>query len=336
MFLLENASLKPYVTFGVEATCERLYKIEDLDELIVAIRHLQNPLILGGGSNVLPIGDLKRDVLKIEIKGFEVEEKAGQDPIVHIGAGENWHACVMRAIEHDLGGIENLSLIPGTAGAAPIQNIGAYGVELDTVFHSLQAVRISDGEIISFDKAQCRFGYRDSIFKRDAKDQFVITGISLRLNRDHQVNTSYGAIQDVLRERAVDHPTIKDVSDAVVSIRQSKLPDPAVIGNAGSFFKNPVIEKEQYELLKADFPHLPGFPVDEKNVKVPAGWLIEHTGWKGKSQGKAGVYDKQALVLVNLGGATGEEVWTLAEEVMASVQNTFGIPLHPEVNVWKG
>lgn len=335
MILINNASLLPFVTFGVEASCERLYKIEDREELILAVRHLQSPLVLGGGSNVLPIGNLKKDVLKIELKGINIEEKPGQDPIVHIAAGENWHEFVLWAIEHELGGVENLSLIPGTAGAAPIQNIGAYGVELDGIFHSLEAVRMNDGRVMKFDKAECKFGYRDSIFKREAKDQFVITSIALRLTRDHQLNTSYGAIQDILRERSIPHPTIRDVSNAVIYIRQSKLPDPAVIGNAGSFFKNPVIEKEQYEMLKADFPHLPGYPMDEKTVKVPAGWLIEHAGWKGKSLGKVGCYEKQALVLVNLGGASGEEVWTLAEEIMSSVRNKFGIHLTPEVNIWR-
>ena len=288
MELISNASLKPYVTFGVEATCDHLYRIEDVEELRLAVRYLKSPLVLGGGSNVLPMGDLHRDILKIELKGIKLEEKPGQDPLVHIGAGENWHQFVLWALENDLGGVENLSLIPGTVGAAPIQNIGAYGVELDSVFDSLEAVRISDGEIVSFKKLDCDFGYRDSIFKREAKDQYVITKVSLRLNRHHIVNTTYGAIQDILREKEIDNPTIRDVSDTVIQIRQSKLPDPATIGNAGSFFKNPVISREEFESLKNLYPALPSFPFDEYSVKVPAGWLIEQAGWKGKSIGNVG------------------------------------------------
>jgi len=291
--------------------------------------------VLGGGSNVLPMDDIHRDILKIELKGIKLEEKPGQDPLVHIGAGENWHQFVLWALDNDLGGVENLSLIPGTLGAAPIQNIGAYGVELDSVFDSLEAVRISDGEIVSFKKLDCDFGYRDSIFKREARDQYVITKVSLRLNRHHIVNTSYGAIQDILREKEIENPTIRDVSDTVIQIRQSKLPDPAVIGNAGSFFKNPVISREEFETLKNDYPTLPSFPFDEHSVKVPAGWLIEQAGWKGKSIGKVGCYEKQALVLVNRGGATGIEVWNFAQRIIKSVGEKFGIELSPEVNIWK-
>ncbi len=335
MELLNNASLKPFVTFGVEATCEHLYRIVDIEELKLAVRYLENPLILGGGSNVLPIGDIKRNVIKLELKGVEIEEREGQDPLVHAGAGENWHQLVLWALDNDLGGIENLSLIPGTIGAAPIQNIGAYGVELDAVFDSLEAVRIGDGEVVRFKKPDCGFGYRDSIFKKEAKDKYVITNVSLRLSRDHKVNTSYGAIQDVLKEKEISRPTIHDVSNAVIQIRQSKLPDPAVIGNAGSFFKNPLIPKDQFDALKEANPHLPGYPADKHSIKVPAGWLIEHAGWKGKSVGNAGSYEHQALVLVNRGGASGEEIWNLAQEIIKSVDEKFGITLSPEVNIWK-
>jgi UDP-N-acetylmuramate dehydrogenase len=335
MELINNASLKQYVTFGVEANCEHLYRIDDFEELKLAVRYLENPLILGGGSNVLPIGDLKRNVIKIEFKGIEVEEKLGQDPLVHVAAGENWHQFVISTIEKGLGGIENLSLIPGTIGAAPIQNIGAYGVELDSVFDSLEALRIGDGELVQFRKMDCGFGYRDSIFKREARDKYVITSVSLRLNRHHKVNTSYGAIQDVLLKKEIKNPTIRDVSDAVIEIRQSKLPDPAVIGNAGSFFKNPVITKQHFETLKEKFPGVPGYPASDDQYKVPAGWLIEQAGWKGKRIGNAGCYEKQALVIVNHGGATGEEIWVFANEVIDSVQDKFGIGLSPEVNVWR-
>lgn len=335
MELINNASLKSFVTFGVEANCEHLYRIEDFEELKLAVRYLENPLILGGGSNVLPIGDLKRNIIKVELKGVEVEEKLGQEPLVHVAAGENWHQFVLSAIEMSLGGVENLSLIPGTVGAAPIQNIGAYGVELDSIFESLEALRIGDGELVQFRKVDCGFGYRDSIFKREAKDKYVITSVSLSLNRHHKVNTSYGAIQDVLREKEIINPTIRDVSDAVIAIRQSKLPDPAVIGNAGSFFKNPLIPKQHFEILKENFAGVPGYPAGEDHYKVPAGWLIEQAGWKGKRIGNAGCYEKQALVIVNHGGATGEEIWEFANGVIQSVEEKFGIGLSPEVNVWK-
>src|SRR5687767_1398809 len=335
MELLNKASLRPFVTFGVDATCEHLYRIDDIEELKLAVRYLENPLVLGGGSNVLPIGDIKRNVIRVELKGIEIEENLGQDPLVHIAAGENWHGVVLWALGKELGGIENLSLIPGTVGAAPIQNIGAYGVELDSVFDSLEALRIGDGEIVHFKKQDCEFGYRDSIFKREAKDKYVIINASLRLNRNHKVNTAYGAIQDVLKEKEISKPTIHDVSNAVIQIRQSKLPDPAVIGNAGSFFKNPIISREQFEKLKQSHEHLPGYPADKFNVKVPAGWLIEKAGWKGKTIGNAGSYEHQALVLVNRGGASGEEIWNLAQEIIKSVDEKFGIQLSPEVNIWK-
>lgn len=336
MQLLTNTSLKPFVTFGIEATCEHLYRIDDFEELQLAVKHLENPLILGGGSNVLPIGNLKRNIIRVELKGIEVEKLIGQDPIVHVAAGENWHEFVLYALDNNLGGIENLSLIPGTVGAAPIQNIGAYGVELESVFESLEALRIGDGELVTFTKAECSFGYRDSIFKKEAKDKYVITSVSMRLHREHKLNTSYGAIQDVLKEKEITNPGIRDISDAVIQIRQSKLPDPAVIGNAGSFFKNPTISKQQFEAVKALYPSLPGYPAKDDHFKIPAGWLIEQTGWKGKSIGNAGSYQHQALVLVNLGGASGTEIWALAEEIMRSVYEKFDIGLSPEVNVWKG
>ncbi len=335
MELINNASLKPFVTFGVEATCEHLYRIEDLDELRLAVKHLENPLILGGGSNVLPIGDIKRNVLKVELKGIRIEDLGEEGYILHAAAGEVWHPLVMFAIEHDMGGIENLSLIPGTVGAAPIQNIGAYGVELDTVFHSLEAVRIGTGEVVHFSKLDCGFGYRDSIFKREARDKYVITKVSFHLTKNHHINTTYGAIQDVLNRENNSLPTIRDVSNAVIEIRQSKLPDPAVIGNAGSFFKNPIIEKVHYENLLDTHPSLPSYPAGDDIVKIPAGWLIEQAGWKGKNIGQAGSYEKQALVLVNRGGATGIEIWNLAQEIIASVEEKFHVTLTPEVNLWK-
>ena len=333
MELINNAPLKSFTTFGVEATCNHLYRVEDFEELKLAVQFLENPLILGGGSNVLPIGDIHRNVLRIEMKGIRILED-GPEPLIGVAAGEVWHEFVLWALRNDLGGIENLSLIPGTMGAAPMQNIGAYGVELESVFHSLQAIEVGTGRVTSFSKEECKFGYRDSIFKKEVKDKFVITGVNVRLTKDHKVNTSYGAIQDVLKENGITHPTIHDVSNAVIAIRQSKLPDPAVIGNAGSFFKNPIVPSVQYEALKALHPHMPGFPAEEGFTKVPAGWLIEHAGWKGVRRGNVGCYEKQALVLVNHGGARGEEIWDLAEEIISSVENQYGIKLTPEVNLW--
>ncbi len=333
MELINHASLKAFTTFGVEATCDHLYRVEDLEELKLAVQYLKNPLILGGGSNVLPIGDIHRNVLRIELKGVEIIQE-GVDPLVFIAAGENWHELVMWAITNDLGGIENLSLIPGTMGAAPMQNIGAYGVELESVFHSLDTIEVGTGKEKTFSKDECHFGYRDSIFKKEAKDKYVITGVRLRLSHNHKINTSYGAVQDVLNERNITDPSIRDVSNAVIHIRQSKLPDPALIGNAGSFFKNPIIPTSLFESIKQNYPNLPGYPAGKETTKVPAGWLIEQAGWKGKTKGNAGCYEKQALVLVNRGGAKGEEIWSLAMDVMKSVDEKFGIQLSPEVNLW--
>lgn len=334
MEILQHASLRDFVTFGVEARCRHLYSIDDPEELVLALQHLERPLILGGGSNVLPIGDLERDVLRINLKGIEWVE-GGDDPLLRIAAGERWHDVVLWALANDLGGIENLSLIPGTMGAAPIQNIGAYGVELESVFDHLEAIRMEDGQAEIFDHPQCRFGYRDSVFKHEARDRYVITAVTLRLHRRHVLNTGYGAIAEILGEWGITVPTIHDVSRAVIHIRESKLPDPLRLGNAGSFFKNPVIPATQYETLKHTHLAIPGYPAEEGFVKVPAGWLIEQAGWKGKSLGRAGCFDKQALVLVNRGGATGEEIWALAEAVMQSVRDRFDITLQPEVNIWR-
>jgi UDP-N-acetylmuramate dehydrogenase len=331
--LINNAPLQSFTTFGVEASCDHLYRVEDFEELKLAVQYLEKPLILGGGSNILPIGDIHRNVLRIELKGIEVLED-GDEPLIGIAAGEVWHEFVCWALENELGGVENLSLIPGTVGAAPMQNIGAYGVELESVFHSLQAVEIGSGKVVTYMKDECQFGYRDSIFKKEVKDKFVITGVNLRLHRAHKVNTSYGAIQEVLKTQGITEPTIHDVSNAVIAIRQGKLPDPAIIGNAGSFFKNPVISKQDFGALYKLHPDMPSFPAADGFVKIPAGWLIEQAGWKGKRMGNVGSYEKQALVLVNHGGARGTEVWDLAQSIIASVRHQFGVKLHPEVNLW--
>ena len=306
-----------------------------MEELKLAAQFLENPLILGGGSNVLPIGDIHRNVLRMELKGREIVHEEGPDVYVRFAAGEIWHQVVMWAVDHDLGGIENLSLIPGTIGASPIQNIGAYGVELVSVFDHLEAVELGTGQLHIISKEECKFGYRDSIFKNEAKGRYIITSVTLRLKREHFVTTHYGSIQTLLQEKGITHPTIRDISNTVIEIRQSKLPDPKVIGNAGSFFKNPLITSEHFEIIKEKYPDLPGYPDPSGHTKIAAGWLIEKAGWKGKRIGDAGSYDKQSLVLVNYGNASGTEIWELAQEIIASVEELFDINLHPEVNLWR-
>jgi UDP-N-acetylmuramate dehydrogenase len=333
--LLNHASLKPFVTFGVEATCNHLYRIEEVDELKVAAQYLEDPLILGGGSNVLPIGDIHRNVLRNELKGFDIISEKDGDVVVKVAAGEIWHEVVMWAVEKELGGIENLSLIPGTIGASPIQNIGAYGVELVSVFESLEAIELGTGALRVFTKEECKFGYRDSVFKKEALGKYIIISVTLRLKQDYVVNTTYGSIKDLLEHKGITSPTIKDVSDTVIEIRRSKLPDPKVIGNAGSFFKNPIIASSLFESIKDMYPELPGYPDPAGVTKIPAGWLIEKAGWKGRRFGDAASYEKQSLVLVNYGNATGIEIWDLAQRIIDSVRQMFHITLTPEVNIWK-
>ena len=333
MELINQASLQSYTTFGVEAACDHLYRIDEIEELRLATQYLEDPLILGGGSNILPLGNIARKVLRVELKGIERVEDNESYTLVKIAAGEGWHDVVLWALDQNLGGIENLSLIPGTTGAAPIQNIGAYGVELSSVFHSLDALELGSGQQKEFSAEDCQFGYRDSIFKNELRGRVVITSVRLKLSKTPEVNTSYGAIRQTLEAWGIQHPGIRDVSRAVIHIRQSKLPDPAQLGNAGSFFKNPVISAADYGELKKQYPEIPGYPAGNE-VKVPAGWLIETAGWKGKRLGNVGSYAKQALVLVNFGSASGEDVWAFAQEIIGSVKEKFGIRLVPEVNVW--
>ncbi len=341
--LQENVSLLPYNTFGLPATARYFARFGTADELraLLALPPVQAlpKLVLGGGSNVLFTQDFAGVVLKNEIRGLEIGAEAG-DPaaaLVRAGAGESWHGLVQFALAHDLGGLENLSLIPGTVGAAPLQNIGAYGAELRDTFERLEAVEIASGHLRVFGAAECGFGYRESVFKTTLKGQYVVTAVVLRLHRQARPNVQYGAIRDTLADLGVGgEPTPQQVSAAVVSIRRAKLPDPAEIGNAGSFFKNPELSQRQYDDLKSRYPDLPGYPVPGA-VKVPAAWLIERAGWKGLRRGPGagthGVHDRQALVLVHHGGASGSELRTLAEDIMASVRQRFGVDLHPEVNI---
>lgn len=333
----EQISLKSYNTFGIDVNASFLVKpknLEDLQSILNDDRFKDLPLlILGGGSNVLFTQDFPGLVIINEIKGLEILDETSDEVLLKIMSGEVWNDVVNYAVQKNLGGIENLSLIPGTAGAAPMQNIGAYGIELENVFENLEAVRLSDGAIISFDKYTCAFGYRDSYFKKAGKGKYFIYSITLRLSKHPKINISYGDIQKTLQEWHIKSPGVSEVSKAVCSIRNAKLPNPKEIGNAGSFFKNPEIRAEQFAQLKGQFPEMPGYPLANDMVKVPAGWLIEYCGWKGKIVGNTGSHKKQALVLVNYGNATGKEILALAQAIQTSVFETFGIEIYPEVNV---
>ncbi len=335
MKIQENISLKPFTTFGIDKKAKFFTTVETLDELkaaLLAAKEKQLPVfILGGGSNILLTRDIDGLVIKLEIKGINLVKEEGDQLWVEVGAGEMWHELVLHSIAEDWAGLENLSLIPGTVGASPMQNIGAYGVEIKDVFDSLQAMHRETLEMQSFDAKACRFGYRESVFKQTFKDQYVITSVTFRLSKTPNFHLEYGAIREVLAANGIDQPSIRAISDAVIQIRQSKLPDPKEIGNAGSFFKNPTIPNAQFDALKASYPSIPGYPSAE-GVKVAAGWLIEQTGWKGKRIGEVGVHAKQALVLVNYGGGTGEEIKKLSEQIQASVYDKFGVQLQAEVN----
>lgn len=332
-----KVSLKDYNSFQIDAEAETLVRVKDVaDAQAIVERFVDRPkFVLGGGSNCLLVDSpISKVIVKNEIKGIEVLDQQECFTTIKVGGGENWHQFVLWCVEKNLGGIENLSLIPGTVGAAPIQNIGAYGVELKDVFKQLEAVDLDTGELLRFNKEECQFGYRSSIFKTKLKGKVLITHVYLTLKHcGHTINTSYGAINGYLEKLGVEDPTIKDVSEAVIAIRNSKLPDPKQVGNAGSFFKNPEIPKDQFEDLKEMFPSIVHYPGSGGLIKVPAGWLIDQCGWKGKRFGEVGCYAQQALVIVNYGGATGQEVLEHAQRVSASVLETFGIQLTPEVNI---
>jgi len=335
MKIQENISLKTLNTFGIDKNSKFFTIISTLEELKMALtraKEMQLPvLILGGGSNILLTKDFEGLVIKLEIKGIRLLQENEDQLLVEVGAGEGWHDLVLHSISHDWAGLENLSLIPGTVGASPMQNIGAYGIEIKDVFHSLTALHRDTLALHTFDAAACKFGYRESVFKNELKAQYVITAVTFTLSKIPHFRLDYGAIQDVLAENGVLKPSLKAVSDAVIQIRESKLPNPKEIGNAGSFFKNPSIPLDQFEDLKTEYPTLPGYPSAE-GVKVPAGWLIEQAGWKGKRIGEVGVHAKQALVLVNYGAGTGEEIKSLSEQIQTSILEKFGIALQAEVN----
>lgn len=334
-----GVSLRPYTTFGIEAQANYFADIAsetDLDTLFQLTEFTSLPkLVLGGGSNLLLTQDFPGLALRLTLGGIDVVREDELHIYVQAGAGVGWHDLVMYCVDHNFAGMENLSLIPGTVGAAPMQNIGAYGVEIEQIFDHLEAVHIDTGEKRRFEHADCRFGYRESVFKHELKGQYIITSVTFRLNKTPTFHTRYGAISETLTEMGITDETmsIRAISDAVIQIRRSKLPDPAEIGNAGSFFKNPEIPAAQFDQLKTTYPTMPGYPIGTEAVKVPAGWLIEQAGWKGYRIGDAGVHARQALVLVNYGRATGHEILALAHQVQASVLEKFGITINPEVNI---
>lgn len=335
--LISSYNLLDLNTFHMDVTAQWFANFTSKAELRVLLadrRVSEEPLlILGGGSNILFTEDFEGVVLKNNIKGIHVVEETDTTVIVEAGAGENWHQFVLHAVENGWAGIENLSLIPGSVGASPIQNIGAYGVEVKDVIVSVEAINIQTKESRQFSNSECQFGYRDSIFKREEKGKWVIVKVRFALHKNASLNTTYGAIKDTLDKMGISVPTIKNVSDAVISIRRSKLPDPAQIGNAGSFFKNPEISINQFHSLKETYPNIVSYPIDATKVKVPAGWLIETAGWKGKNFGTYGVHKDQALVLVNYGNAEGGDIKKLAQSIQHSIWETFGIQLETEVNI---
>jgi len=332
---LKQVNLKPYTTFGIDSYAELFATFSDIKTLQSLLdQSTGNQLtILGGGSNLLLTKDIKGIVLKNEIQGVEIVEETNETVLLKVGGGVVWHDLVLFSIEHQFYGLENLSLIPGSVGASPMQNIGAYGVEIKDCFEKLEALEIATKEIHTFSHEACEFGYRESVFKRKLKGKFVITHVYFRLQKQATLNTSYGAINAELASKGITIPSIKEVSDAVISIRKSKLPDPKELGNAGSFFKNPVVSNTIHENIKISFPEVPSYTISSNKVKIPAGWLIETAGWKGKKVGNCGVHTKQALVLVNYGGATGKEIFELSQAIIDDVYTKFSIELEREVNI---
>jgi UDP-N-acetylmuramate dehydrogenase len=341
MEIQENISLKSLNTFGIDVSARyfaNFNSVNELHELLAfnqpqTTNNKQQTLILGGGSNMLFTKDVDGLVLKNEILGIREIKEDEHHVYVQAGAGVNWHHFVLHCIHNGWAGVENLSLIPGNVGASPMQNIGAYGVEIKDVFFSLEAFHIKDKKLVNFSVNDCDFGYRESVFKRKFKNEFVITDVTYRLNKVPQFNTSYGAIEQELERMGAKELSIQTISQAVINIRSSKLPNPAEIGNAGSFFKNPEIQKAKFKSLKEEYPGIVGYDLPNGNVKLAAGWLIELCGWKGYRKGDAGCHAKQALVLVNYGNATGKDIYDLSEDILQSVKKKFGVVLEREVNI---
>ncbi len=332
MKIQQNISLKPYNTFGIHTNAKRFITVNSIKELKEIIAAEKSIFLLGGGSNILLTGDVEKLVIHLNTKGIIVNDFDENEVLVTAEAGENWHELVLWCVSQNYGGLENLSLIPGNVGTSPIQNIGAYGVEIKDVFQQLEAIDIETGKTRIFTNADCDFGYRNSVFKNELKGKFIILNVTFKLTKkNHNINISYGAIKDLLTDK--ENPSIKEIADAVIAIRQSKLPDPKEIGNSGSFFKNPVISSDLFKELSEQHPEIPHYRISENEIKIPAGWLIEQCGFKGKRFGDAGVHEKQALVLVNYNNATGKEIYDLAQKIQQKVMETFKISLEIEVNI---
>ena len=337
MNIIENYPLLKLNTFGVDVKAKYFVSINTINELIEVtktnvFKDLQL-LILGGGSNILFTKDFDGLVILNNIKGKEIIDQNQKSIFLKIGAGENWHELVMYCVDNGWGGIENLSLIPGNTGTAPMQNIGAYGVEIKETFVELEALEISSGKIVKFNNSDCEFGYRESVFKNKMKNQYIILNITLELKKNPVININYGDVKAILETQNIKNPAIKEVSNAIISIRQSKLPDPKKIGNSGSFFKNPIVSLNQLELIKKKYPNVVNYEINENEFKIAAGWLIERAGWKGKKFNNYGVHEKQALVLVNYGLANGMEIFDLSEKIILDIKDKFGITLEREVNI---
>nr|WP_315255565.1 UDP-N-acetylmuramate dehydrogenase [uncultured Flavobacterium sp.] len=336
MEILNDFSLKNYNTFGIEAKAEQFVAVHNVPELksILEQNKNQKKFILGGGSNMLLTKNIEALVIHIDLKGKKILKEDTDYVWVESQAGENWHQFVLWAIDQNFGGLENMSLIPGNVGTTPVQNIGAYGTEIKDTFVSCEAINIENQEMRTFSKEECNFGYRESVFKNEVKDEYIITSVVFKLTKqNHKINTSYGDITAELAKNNITTPGLKDVSNAVIAIRKSKLPDPDELGNSGSFFKNPILLKSDFEKIHQKFPEMRFFDISETEVKVPAGWLIEQAGLKGKRFGDAGIHKNQALVLVNYGGATGQEILDVSKTVQDTVFNTFGIHIEAEVNI---
>ena len=334
MVIKKNISLKAYNTFGIDVKASRFVSIASLYELKQLLNSEKDFFLISGGSNLLLTRDIERLVVHINIQGISIDHEEENTVDLTVNTGENWHEFVLWCISENYGGLENLSLIPGNVGTSPIQNIGAYGVEVKDCITKVEALEIATNKLVSFSNEACNFGYRNSIFKNEVKGKYILTSVSFKLTtKNHQLTTSYGAIENELAIQKIKIPTLKNISDAIIRIRKSKLPDPKEIGNSGSFFKNPVISKTQFLKLQKENPSIPNYPVSETEIKVPAGWLVEQSGFKGKRFGDAGVHEKQALVLVNYGSATGIEIFQLAEKIQQTVFKKFEIALEIEVNV---
>ena len=337
MNIIENYPLLKLNTFGIDVKAKYFTSINTINELIEltntnVFKDLEL-LILGGGSNILFTKDFDGLVILNNIKGKEIIDQNQQSIFLKIGAGENWHELVMYCVDNGWGGIENLSLIPGNTGTAPMQNIGAYGVEIKETFIELEALEISSGKIVKFNNSDCEFGYRESVFKNKMKNQYIILNITLELKKNPVLNINYGDVKAILESQNIKNPAIKEVSNAIISIRQSKLPDPKKIGNSGSFFKNPIVSLNQLELIKKKYPNVVNYEINENEFKIAAGWLIERAGWKGKKFNNYGIHEKQALVLVNYGLANGMEIFELSEKIILDIKDKFGITLEREVNI---